>query len=392
MTKEKGGRLRFIYGIFLALLTVFVGVLFIVQIWALYRSAPQSPYTPESIAKYYDEISICVFMWAAAFLGSIILAIAYPSTPARLKGRVPTRTVVERTKKRIPADYLPTATAIGKKKKRFRKLVTWFGLFVIVVASAFCLRILCNESHLPLFRSQFFASHNSAPDRLVQCVAISVVVLAFLSLLVGLVEGSWKREQKAYLALIAKSKEEKPVAAIAPVAEPVEEATEALPPAVEIAPVEELTVEEPTVEPSKRWRKFIRMVTGVFFLNEKYTKKELRKEADTAMGLLEAPEEIAEAKAKAKAERIAKKQAKKRAKREEKAAKRAEKKAARALRKQSKAEKGRSPKARAARVWLVRIGLCAVGIIFVVTGVMNGGMKDVLLKAINICTQCIGLG
>ena len=40
----------------------------------------------------------------------------------------------------------------------------------------------------------------------------------------------------------------------------------------------------------------------------------------------------------------------------------------------------------------VRIGLGVVGIVFVVVGILNGGMADVLTKAINICTQCIGLG
>lgn len=33
---------------------------------------------------------------------------------------------------------------------------------------------------------------------------------------------------------------------------------------------------------------------------------------------------------------------------------------------------------------------CAIG--FIIAGVLNGGMEDVLNKAINICTECIGLG
>ncbi|MBO5909804.1 MAG: thioredoxin [Clostridia bacterium] len=33
---------------------------------------------------------------------------------------------------------------------------------------------------------------------------------------------------------------------------------------------------------------------------------------------------------------------------------------------------------------------CAVG--FIIAGVINGGMTDVLNKAIKICTECIGLG
>ncbi len=34
--------------------------------------------------------------------------------------------------------------------------------------------------------------------------------------------------------------------------------------------------------------------------------------------------------------------------------------------------------------------LAAAGLIAL--GVLNGGMRDVLIKAINICTECIGLG
>lgn len=44
------------------------------------------------------------------------------------------------------------------------------------------------------------------------------------------------------------------------------------------------------------------------------------------------------------------------------------------------------------RTNLVRIALFAAAALFVVLGVTNGGMRDVLIKAINICTECIGLG
>ena len=39
-----------------------------------------------------------------------------------------------------------------------------------------------------------------------------------------------------------------------------------------------------------------------------------------------------------------------------------------------------------------RIIIAAVALIFIVLGIFNGGMADVLSKAINICTECIGLG
>ena len=40
----------------------------------------------------------------------------------------------------------------------------------------------------------------------------------------------------------------------------------------------------------------------------------------------------------------------------------------------------------------MRTALYLLAIIFVVWGMLNGGLYDVLVKAINICTECIGLG
>lgn len=41
---------------------------------------------------------------------------------------------------------------------------------------------------------------------------------------------------------------------------------------------------------------------------------------------------------------------------------------------------------------VVRLVIFAVAVAFIVLGIMNGGMSDVLEKAIKICTECIGLG
>ncbi|MBE5746817.1 MAG: thioredoxin [Clostridiales bacterium] len=43
-------------------------------------------------------------------------------------------------------------------------------------------------------------------------------------------------------------------------------------------------------------------------------------------------------------------------------------------------------------VWVFRGVVGTVGIVLLIWGICNGGMADVLKKAINICTQCIGLG
>lgn len=41
---------------------------------------------------------------------------------------------------------------------------------------------------------------------------------------------------------------------------------------------------------------------------------------------------------------------------------------------------------------LIRMALIAAAILFILLGAMNGGAGDVLIKAKNICTECIGLG
>ncbi|MGN0817989.1 MAG: CD1871A family CXXC motif-containing protein, partial [Candidatus Coproplasma sp.] len=40
----------------------------------------------------------------------------------------------------------------------------------------------------------------------------------------------------------------------------------------------------------------------------------------------------------------------------------------------------------------VRIALGCIAITFISLGIWNDGMHGVLVKAINICTECIGLG
>ncbi|MCH5155728.1 MAG: hypothetical protein J1F69_03895 [Clostridiales bacterium] len=43
-------------------------------------------------------------------------------------------------------------------------------------------------------------------------------------------------------------------------------------------------------------------------------------------------------------------------------------------------------------IWSVRGVIFVIAVVFIVLGIVNGGANDVLIKAINICTECIGLG
>lgn len=57
-----------------------------------------------------------------------------------------------------------------------------------------------------------------------------------------------------------------------------------------------------------------------------------------------------------------------------------------------KKDKAPAPKQPGKGIAIGRVCLYAAAIALVVLGVLNGGMYDVLVKAINICTECIGLG
>ena len=41
---------------------------------------------------------------------------------------------------------------------------------------------------------------------------------------------------------------------------------------------------------------------------------------------------------------------------------------------------------------IIRAAILITAIVFIIAGVINGSMEDMLIKAVNICTECIGLG
>ena len=56
------------------------------------------------------------------------------------------------------------------------------------------------------------------------------------------------------------------------------------------------------------------------------------------------------------------------------------------VRKEAAGEPSRRP------VNAARVILLLLAVLLIILGTVNGSLKDVLLKAINICTECVGLG
>lgn len=287
MTKEKGEKIRSIYGISLAVFSILVGVLFIVQTWRIYRSAEQSPYTTEIISKMFKQIAIPVYLWIAAAIGGGVIACVFPEEKKRPKAYISLLTSLKRTEKRLPTseEFIPQITSVKTKEEKLRKWISVACVSIAFVLLFVCFAVLFDLFYLPIMSRPFFVAHNGLVDRLFQIALLLIIGLRAIGCGEIFMDNSRQRQQKYYLEILASAKGQ-------PKGEPV-----------------------PTTQSKckKLWEK----------LNF-WSKLPKEKQKKTVFGL--------------------------------------------------------------------RIALGVIGIAFVAWGIVNGGMKDVLLKAINICTQCIGLG
>ncbi len=332
MAKEREDGLYFIYGVFLALLTLAVGILFVAQAWALYRSAPQSPYTRESIAKFFQPIIIPLCAWFAALFGNLILSITYAKVRRTPKAQTDVRRALNNVKKRIPEEKLAQAKAVETRGRRTRLIVGVVIGVLLVAAAALSLAILLDKLYFPLFQGEFFEGSNGAADRLAQVTLLALFVLALTCVAAWICGVSRRKERERYLAILAT----KPVEAVA----------------------EEGEIEQ-NAEGSV-WDGVIRSIVGKLFLEEEKTTEEINEEITDVL--------VPKREVEAVEEPVVVKPLR--------------------VRKERKAR----PKLAGICKWTARLVLLAGGVFLVYLGVQNGGMQDVLAKAINICTQCIGLG
>ncbi len=378
MSKQRGGTIRYIYGVLLALLTVFVGGLIVWQTWQIFRSAPRKAYTVASISKHFKEIALPVWVWLGALGGNILLALIFPLKEKRPKAYIDPKLSETRAKRRLPTDdaSLEKGYKVAKRSGVFRAVVATLFTVIALAGIVLATAILLDKFYRPVLTKGFFAKHNGLADRLVQVAAIAFAVLLLGCIAAWAFVGSRKRAKKAYTRITAEALLPKPQPEeVAPVLEETVEVVEQISMELDEPKQEEMpVVEEPTVSP---WTTVIDKVVGALFLGRRTTERELKEEVALVMTAKEKKEEpapmpvsvVEEAPKKApvvKAEKPKKKLKIKPAK----------------------------PKKNGSKVGvnILRVAICIVGVALVAFGVYNGGMKDVLAKAVNICTQCIGLG
>ena len=255
---------RLVLNVFLGVWTVFVGVLFIVQVWRIFLSG--GGFTVESVSAKFSGILFPFIVWVAAVVFSGVLALAFPVFEKPV-AYIDPRNTLKKLKARLPENNE------GRYELNAR-FVAWCIAFIIMLTCAIVAGVyLMSSAYDPVSNAGFFAEHEEA-ERIVR--ALPWIFAAF------------------------------------------------------------------------------GVVIGVSFF-ERYS---LRKEISLVKS------EIAE---------NAKKGVVVKARNKQKTAK-------------------ETARHNERTTLFVRVAIGVVAIVFIVIGIANGGMADVLGKAINICTQCIGLG
>ena len=277
MVHNKAQTARRIYGLCLTVLTVVVAVLFIVQIWLLFRATDESPYTVETVSARFSQIALPFYFWLVAIVGGGVLSYAFPETEEMPKAWVDTRILLRRLKGRLPEN--DGGMVELKRENTLRKAVWWTCAVLSVAVTVIVVLFLLDKDYAATFTTEFFKSHVEAE----KLVKLFPLVFALLCVCAGaLIYQSYSLKKE--LALVKKA-----------VAESAKRG------------------EKPAKTEEKRT--ICNKVSKFFALFEK--------------------------------------------------------------------EKS---------VLIMRIAVAAVGGILLVVGIGFDGMQEVLTKAINICTQCIGLG
>ena len=268
MQESRKRLLKSVYTVCFSVLTVVVGLLFIVQTWSIFRSAERGAFTVTRISEHFHQIVVPVVFWVVALLGNIVLGYVYPDGQERVKPYFETRERVNRLQRRLPrSSALHRAGKTDIVSLVVGVLALAFAATAVIVSGVY----LFDKSYAPILPEPIFVEHNAMSDRLLRVLIWCGGGMMLLMAAVILDD------------ILAKRKEEK-------------------------------------------------------------IRREIAENAAKGIRVPTAKAETCTAKESTKL------------------------------------------------IWIIRGGIAVVGIVFVITGICNGGMADVLKKAINICTQCIGLG
>ena len=277
MTRKKSQSVRIVYGVYLTVWTIAVAVLFIIEIWALFRATDVHPYSVETVSAHFAEIAAPFWVWIAMVIGGGLLAWAFPDEEETPKAFVSVGKTLARLKGRLPQNAEGMVEV--KRENAMRKVVWAVTIVLCAVSSVAAWKYLMDKEYVVTFMTEFYQSHAEA-EKMVKIVPWLFAALCTCAGASLYQSYSLKKELALVKQMVADSARRG---------------------------------EKPAVKEEKN---------GVL---QKVAKKLAVLGSERAKNI-------------------------------------------------------------------TRLVLCVGGIVLVVIGIYNGGMASILEKAINICTQCIGLG
>lgn len=160
MTDGNKGLIRQIYSIFLAALTIVVGVLFVVQIQGVYHSAEKNPYTVESVSAHFDKIAVWFYLWLGAIVVGGVLWLVFPAPKEKPKAYVELSTTLEKLQRRLPSNDRGRDEL--KLYRTLRIAVKCACVLICATALAVVFAYMLSDSIKLKAETGFFADHKEA--------------------------------------------------------------------------------------------------------------------------------------------------------------------------------------------------------------------------------------
>ena len=174
MIDKKAQSVRVIYGICLAIMTAVVALLFIAQIWLLFRATDVEPYSVESVSMRFHKIAVPFWIWIAMVAGGGVLSWVFPEEEEKPKAFISVHTTLTRLKGRLPEN--DGGMVELKRENTLRNVVWGVCAVLLVVMTAVVVIFLLNGEYAAKFDTEFFKTHVEA-EKLLKLSPLVLVVL-----------------------------------------------------------------------------------------------------------------------------------------------------------------------------------------------------------------------
>lgn len=156
----KGYKIRRIYELCLAGLTIEVGLLFIVQVWALF-SMGEKAFSRASVAEHFAPISPFFFLWLAGIVGGAVLWQIFPAQKRAVLPVIEPSVTLKKLSARLGENY--------QSKQAKKRLIVAVACAIVAVACAVVATLYLTGNYEAKAQTGFFASHNEA-ERLLRAM------------------------------------------------------------------------------------------------------------------------------------------------------------------------------------------------------------------------------